>query len=162
MADGITTQRHLWQPELHVAIEAATAAGNLIRAGFSERSKGVEDKKNTSDLVTATDLKVTVCLFAHSLQTACIRHTQCLRQRKCVHTHVLKLTHRHTPIKLCYTTHSTTQSEEIVFSRIRGAFPDHLLIGEESSASGSCVGDSLTDAPTWMCGGCDLRAETRN
>ena len=43
---------------------------------------------------------------------------------------------------------SYTQSEEIIFSRIRTAFPDHKLIGEESNADGG----SLSDAPTWMCG----------
>jgi len=57
MADG-NINGPLWQAELRVAIEAATDAGNLIRSGFSAHTKGVQDKKNTSDLVTETDIKV--------------------------------------------------------------------------------------------------------
>ncbi|KAF5840286.1 hypothetical protein DUNSADRAFT_17254 [Dunaliella salina] len=94
--DGLAS-KPLWQEELKIAIGAATDAGNLIRSGFSVRSKDVEDKKNTSDLVTETDVK----------------------------------------------------SEELVFSRIRTAFPSHVLIGEESSVSSGP--DALTDEPTWMC-----------
>eukprot|EP00967_Tisochrysis_lutea_P026185 scaffold30254_cov22-Tisochrysis_lutea.AAC.1 len=94
--DGLASQP-LWQNELRVAIEAATDAGNLIRSGFSVRTKDVEDKKNTSDLVTETDVK----------------------------------------------------SEEVVFSRLRAAFPTHVLIGEESSVSAGP--GTLTDEPTWMC-----------
>ena len=99
----------------------------------------MEDKKNTSDVVTETDVKV-------GARRACM---QLLRQDTYTHTHTH--THIHTPTHAHIYTHMHPQSEEIVFSRIRSAFPDHLLIGEESSASAS-NSDRLTDAPTWMCG----------
>lgn len=61
MVDEGTQADCRWQPELHVAIAAATEAGNLIRAGFCERIKAVEDKKNASDVVTKTDTQAGSC-----------------------------------------------------------------------------------------------------
>lgn len=62
-----------WQRELDVAVEAALAAGAIIKQGFQNKKKAVEEKKNASDLVTETDVKVSMCvqrcLFASSCRT---------------------------------------------------------------------------------------------
>jgi fructose-1,6-bisphosphatase/inositol monophosphatase family enzyme len=50
-----------WQRELDVAVEAARAAGAIIKHGFQGK-KAVEEKKNASDLVTETDVKVSTML----------------------------------------------------------------------------------------------------
>lgn len=39
--------------------------------------------------------------------------------------------------------------EEIIYSQLRTAFPEHAFIGEEGSASQGFT-DELTDAPTWL------------
>ncbi|EIE24111.1 myo-inositol monophosphatase 2 [Coccomyxa subellipsoidea C-169] len=46
-------------------------------------------------------------------------------------------------------TETDKKCEEIIFSSIRDAFPDHKFIGEEDSAAQGFTAD-LTDNPTWM------------
>jgi hypothetical protein len=48
-----------WEHELEVATSAAQAAGSVIREAFGAE-KRVNLKKNASDLVTETDVKVAV------------------------------------------------------------------------------------------------------
>ncbi len=50
-------QSHQYKQELQVAVDAAVAAGELIRAAFSgeEGQKEVQQKSGLADLVTATD-----------------------------------------------------------------------------------------------------------
>ncbi|PNW82312.1 hypothetical protein CHLRE_06g278202v5 [Chlamydomonas reinhardtii] len=81
---------------LEVAIDAAVAAGDVIKGSF-KGPKQVEEKLNHADLVTATD----------------------------------------------------KAAEDLIFGRIRAAFPDHAFIGEESAAAAGGAA-ALTDAPTWM------------
>eukprot|EP01126_Amoeba_proteus_P013262 TRINITY_DN1559_c0_g1_i10.p1 TRINITY_DN1559_c0_g1~~TRINITY_DN1559_c0_g1_i10.p1 ORF type:complete len:210 (+),score=30.81 TRINITY_DN1559_c0_g1_i10:130-759(+) len=39
--------------------------------------------------------------------------------------------------------------EELVLKKIRSTYPDHLFVGEESTAAGSCA-EKLTEHPTWI------------
>lgn len=48
------SEAHNYQAYLEVAVDAATAAGNIIASAFHSE-KEVDEKKNATDLVTATD-----------------------------------------------------------------------------------------------------------
>ncbi len=128
-----------WAHELGVAVAAAKAAGAVVREGFHREDKSVEQKKNASDLVTETDVKVP---FAQGLQHSPAR---------------VGTPARHLPPRrrACGDRHCLPQAEKLVLSTIREAFPTHHFIGEEGTAG--TAGHELTDEPTWMCGAPPLR-----
>jgi inositol-phosphate phosphatase / L-galactose 1-phosphate phosphatase len=46
-------------------------------------------------------------------------------------------------------TETDKKCEDVIISTIKKKFPEHLFIGEETSAAQGGT-DSLTDAPTWI------------